>query len=41
MWGMECVMIQPCCVHVKIKHDPARAWIKEAGRMNHLKHNVP
>ena len=23
------------------KSDAARAWIKEAGRMNHLKHTVP
>ena len=23
------------------KNDAARAWIKEAGRMNHLKHSVP
>ena len=23
------------------KSDAARAWIKEAGRMNHLKHSVP
>ena len=25
----------------KKKSDAARAWIKEAGRMNHLKHSVP
>ena len=28
-------------VNQKKKSDAARAWIKEAGRMNHLKHSVP
>ena len=31
----------PTPVKKKKKSDAARAWIKEAGRMNHLKHSVP
>ena len=36
----------PLCMHatyacMRKKSDAARAWIKEAGRMNHLEHSVP
>ena len=36
-----CVVLQVLRVKKKKKKDAARAWIKEAGRMNHLKHSVP
>ena len=29
------------CWGIKKKGDATKAWIKEAGRMNHLKHIVP
>ena len=39
-WHILLVIIITIAAREK-KSDAARAWIKEAGRMNHLMHSVP
>ena len=42
MWQVSATAVGVCYSHVADvcfkKNDAARAWIKEAGRVNHLKH---